>query len=88
MNWAFVGASTIAGQYLVGAVRTQDGSDIRWIVSGTADRVAEFAKTHGISQSGTDFAAALADPGVDAVYISSTNEKHHAQAMAAIAAAV
>ncbi|CAN1565130.1 MviM Predicted dehydrogenases and related proteins [Paracoccaceae bacterium] len=86
MNWAFVGASTIAGQYLVGAVRAQAGSDVRWVVSGTADRAASFARAHGIAGSGTDLAAALAAPSVDAVYISSTNEKHCAQAMAAIAA--
>jgi 1,5-anhydro-D-fructose reductase (1,5-anhydro-D-mannitol-forming) len=86
VNWAFVGASTIAGQYLVGAVRAQAGSDVRWVVSGTADRAASFARAHGIAGSGTDLAAALAAPSVDAVYISSTNEKHCAQAMAAIAA--
>ncbi len=86
MNWAFVGASTIAGQYLVGAVRAQAGNDVAWVVSGSANRAASFAKTHSIAQSGTDLAAALADPAVNVVYISSTNEKHHAQAMAAIAA--
>lgn len=86
MNWAFVGASTIAGQYLVGAVRAQAGSDVVWIVSGSADRAASFAKDHSIARSGTDLAAALTDQAIDAVYISSTNEKHHAQALAAIAA--
>ncbi len=86
MNWAFVGASTIAGQYLVGAIRATGASDVRWVVSGSSDRAAAFAKTHSIAHSGTDLAAVLADPVVGAVYISSTNEKHHAQAMAAIAA--
>jgi 1,5-anhydro-D-fructose reductase (1,5-anhydro-D-mannitol-forming) len=86
VNWAFVGASTIADQYLAGAVRAQGGCDICWVISGSAERAASFAKTHGIAHSGTDLAAALADPAVDAVYISSTNEKHHAQAIAAIAA--
>jgi 1,5-anhydro-D-fructose reductase (1,5-anhydro-D-mannitol-forming) len=86
VNWAFIGASTIAGQYLVGAVRAQVDSDVAWVVSGSAGRASSFAKDHSIAQSGTDLAAALADPAVDAVYISSTNEKHHAQAMAAIAA--
>lgn len=86
MNWAFVGASTIAGQYMVSAVRAQGGSDVVCVVSGSATRAASFAKDHGIARSGTDLAAALADPAVDAVYISSTNEKHHAQAMAALAA--
>jgi 1,5-anhydro-D-fructose reductase (1,5-anhydro-D-mannitol-forming) len=86
VNWAFVGASTIAGQYLVGAVRAQTGSDVVCIVSGSASRAASFAKDHGIALSGTDLAAALTDPAINAVYLSSTNEKHHAQAMTAIAA--
>lgn len=86
MNWAFVGASTIAGQYLVSAIRAAGASDVRWVVSGSSGRAASFAKTHSIAHFGTDLAATLADPAVGAVYISSTNEKHHAQAMAAIAA--
>ncbi len=86
MNWAFVGASTIAGQYLAGAIRATGGCEVRWVVSGSAERAASFATTHGIAHSGTDLSAALADPAVGAVYISSTNEKHRAQALAAIAA--
>lgn len=86
MNWAFVGASTIAGQYLVSAIRSAGASDVRWVVSGSADRAAAFAKSHRIAHSGTDLATAFADPAVGAVYISSTNEKHHTQALAAIAA--
>ena len=86
MNWAFVGASTIAGQYLAGAVCATGGCEVRWVVSGSTERAASFARAHGIAHSGTDLSAALADPAVGAVYISSTNEKHHAQALAAIAA--
>ncbi len=86
VNWVFVGASTIAGQYLVGAVRAEQENDVRWVISGSADRAAAFAGAYGIARFGTDLAEALADPAVDAIYISSTNEKHHGQAMAAIAA--
>lgn len=86
MNWAFVGASTIAGQYLADAVHAQPDSAIAWVVSGSPALAAAFAKTHGVSRSTSDLNDALSDPAVDAVYISSTNEKHYAQAMAAIAA--
>ena len=86
VNWALVGASRIAGQYLVSAIRSADAGDVLWVVSGSASRATTFAKSNAIAQSGTDLAVALADPAVHAVYISSTNEKHHAQAMAAIAA--
>jgi 1,5-anhydro-D-fructose reductase (1,5-anhydro-D-mannitol-forming) len=86
MNWALIGASTIASQYMIDAFRSQPHGMVRWVVSSSADHAADYAARHDIPQSGTDIAIALADPKVDAVYISSTNEKHHAQAMAAIAA--
>lgn len=86
MNWGFVGASTIASQHMLNAVRQQPGHDVSWIVSTSPERVPVWAKDHAIENATTNLAAALADPDVRVVYISSTNEKHYAQAMAAIAA--
>jgi 1,5-anhydro-D-fructose reductase (1,5-anhydro-D-mannitol-forming) len=86
MNWALIGASTIASQFMIKALRAQADCTVSWVISGTAARAAAFAASHNIPQSGTDIAAALADPAVDAVYISSTNDQHFPQAMAAIAA--
>ncbi|MDQ2064946.1 Gfo/Idh/MocA family oxidoreductase [Xinfangfangia sp. CPCC 101601] len=83
MRWILVGASTIAAEHMIGAFRGQ-GHAVVHVVSTTAARAAEFAATHGIAGSGDDLTAALA--AGDAVYISSTNEKHRAQALAAIAA--
>lgn len=86
MNWVFVGASTIASQHMIDAVRAQNGCEVTWVVSGSGDRTAQWAKDHGIANATSDLSAALADESTQCVYISSTNEKHHAQAMAAIAA--
>jgi len=86
MRWALIGASTIAAQYMINAIRAQGGGEILRVVSGSAGHAADFAGRHGIPASGTDLDAALADPQVEAVYISSTNEKHRSQALAAIAA--
>ncbi len=86
MRWVFVGASTIASQYMLGAVRAQEGGDVAWVVSGSAQHGADWASAHNVPKSTTDLAEALADESCDAVYISSTNEKHLPQAMAAIAA--
>jgi len=86
MNWALIGASTIASQYMIGAIRADGAGRIGWVVSGSDDRAAGYAKDHGIAKWTTDLAEALSDTAVDAVYISSTNEKHHGQALAAIAA--
>jgi 1,5-anhydro-D-fructose reductase (1,5-anhydro-D-mannitol-forming) len=86
MDWALIGASTVASQFMIHAIRAQPGNAVRWVISGDAARAAEYAAGHAIPRSGTDIAAALGDPAVGAVYISSTNEKHLTQAMAAIAA--
>lgn len=86
MRWALVGASTIASQHMIRAIRAQAGSVVARVVSGSRDRAEAYAREHGIPAFGTDLNEALADPAIDAVYISTTNEKHLMQALAAIAA--
>lgn len=86
MNWALIGTSTIAGQYMIGAIRSQAGAEITWVQSSSSARSQEFADAQGIAKSTSQISDILAEPDVDAVYISSTNEKHFAQAKAAIAA--
>ncbi|TPE49537.1 Gfo/Idh/MocA family protein [Amaricoccus solimangrovi] len=85
MKWGLIGASTIASEYVIGAIRSQ-GDEIAAVMSGDAARGADYAARHGIPDSTTDLGGLLATPGVEAVYISTTNEKHHPQALAAIAA--
>jgi 1,5-anhydro-D-fructose reductase (1,5-anhydro-D-mannitol-forming) len=86
MHWGLVGASTIAAEHMIGAFRAQPGGAVGWVVSGSDDRARSYAATHGIAQATSRLEDMLADPQVVAVYISSTNEKHRAQALAAIAA--
>ena len=86
MRWALVGASTNASDHLINAIRGVDHGGINWVVSGSVGHGNSFAKTHDIPNATTDLATMLADPAVQAVYISSTNEKHCAQATACIAA--
>ena len=86
MNWGLIGASTIAAQHVIRALRAQPGGEVAWVVSTSAARAVSYAAEHAIANPTTDLAQMLADPAVSAVYISSTNEKHHAQALAAIAA--
>ena len=86
MRWALIGASTIAAQFMIRAIRAQQGGEILRVVSSSAERGASYAAQHGIAHSGTSVEEAMSDPSIDAVYISTTNEKHFDQAMAAIAA--
>ncbi|QLF71848.1 Gfo/Idh/MocA family oxidoreductase (plasmid) [Peteryoungia desertarenae] len=83
MRWALIGASTIARQYMIGAIRAEHG-EISHVLSASAERARAFAAEHHISASATDLDTLLADPEIDAVYISTTNEKHLLQALAAL----
>ncbi len=85
MRWGLIGASTIAEQHMMGAIRATNGETAA-VVSTSLQRAQDYADKHGIAVSGTDLDAVLSDASIRAVYISSTNEKHYAQAMAAIAA--
>ncbi|NRG18233.1 Gfo/Idh/MocA family oxidoreductase [Rhizobiales bacterium] len=84
MKWALIGASRIASGYVIDAIRAQSGHEIASVLSSDEGRGRDYAETHGIARSSTDLDEILADPEIDAVYISTTNEKHHPQAMAAI----
>ena len=86
MNWGLIGASTIASQHMIGAIRAQAGNEVTAVLSSDDARGKDYADRHGIAQAFTDLDAMLSAPAIDAVYISTTNEKHHPQAMAAIAA--
>ena len=86
MRWALIGASRIASSYVIDAIRAQPGCEILSVLSSDDERGSLFAADNGIATSSTDLETILSDPSVDAVYISTTNEKHHPQAMASIAA--
>jgi len=85
MRWGLIGASTIAGQHMIGAIRAT-GGEVAAVVSTTAARARDYAGKHGIPAAGDRLSLVLEDPAIGAVYISSTNEKHLAQALAAISA--
>jgi 1,5-anhydro-D-fructose reductase (1,5-anhydro-D-mannitol-forming) len=75
----------IARQYMIGAIRAQQG-EISHVLSASAERAQAFADEHSIPQSSASLDELLADLKVDAVYISTTNDKHFSQAMAAVKA--
>ena len=86
MNWGLIGASTIASQFMIDAIREQAGQNISSVLSSSEERGREYAQNHKIPDSFTDLDELLNDPEIDAVYISTTNEKHKDQALAAMAA--
>ena len=86
LGWGLVGASTIAHEWMIDAIRAQPEQAVVAVHSGNAEHGAAYPAAHGIPSAHASMAALLADPAVDAVYISSTNERHAAQAIAAAVA--
>ncbi len=82
-GWLLIGASTVAREWMVDAIRRQGDAEVLAVLSRDALRGASFAEQYGIGASYTDLCQALAHPGVDAVYISTTNEWHVSQTLAA-----
>ena len=85
LRWGLIGASTIASEHMIGAMRA-NGGDVVAVLSSDASRGQRYAETHGIPRSTTDLAALAEAPDIDAVYISTTNELHRDQVFAAAAA--
>jgi len=86
MQWGLIGASTIAAEYMIGAIRAHDGNSVCAVLSSTRARADAYAAAHDIPNADTELSVLLDRPEIDAVYISTTNEKHRDQALAAIAA--
>jgi 1,5-anhydro-D-fructose reductase (1,5-anhydro-D-mannitol-forming) len=84
IGWALIGASTIADEWMVNAIRSQDGAIVA-VVSGSEARARQFADKHSIPSATSELAQVLGRADVQAVYISSTNENHLPQAVAAAA---
>ena len=83
VGWGLIGASAIAHERAIDAIRAQPGSEIVSVLSTDAARGERYAREHAIPRSTTQLEELLADPGVDAVYVSTTNELHCAQTVAA-----
>lgn len=86
LKWALIGASWIAGDFLIDAIRAHPGSSVVGVVSASQERAETFKEKHDLEAAWTDLEVALNDPTVEAVYVSTTNELHYPQVLAAAAA--
>lgn len=84
IRWGLVGASTIAREWVIGAIRAT-GGEIVSVLSSAPARGAGFAREEGIPRACRNLEELLGGE-IDAVYVSTTNELHHPQVMAAAAA--
>ncbi len=85
VRWGLIGASTIAREWMIDAIRAAGGEGAR-VLRRDAARGRAFAQAHAIPRVTHDLGALLHDPDVQAVYVSTTNAHHAAQTVAAAAA--
>jgi len=83
IKWGLIGASNIAKQWLCASINQHPDCEVVSVYSRNEERGAAFAEELGLRRRFTSLTDFLADPDIDAVYISTTNEKHHDEAIAA-----
>ncbi|ACI52351.1 oxidoreductase domain protein [Gluconacetobacter diazotrophicus PA1 5] len=80
MRWGLIGATIIGREWMIRAIRDAGGT-ITSVYSTDAERGRRYAREFDIPDSTTDLDTLLQN--VDAVYISTTNDRHHAECLAA-----
>jgi predicted dehydrogenase len=85
IRWGILGTGDINRKLLRGA-RLSTEVEVVAVASRDPERAAAFAQEHGIPRSFGSYEAMLADPRIDAVYISVPNSLHHPWTMTALAA--
>ena len=85
IKWGLIGASTIARQFMINAIRAQADGKIAAVMSSSPERAQAYAVESNIPLAVSTLDELL-DEDIDAVYISTTNELHLEQALAAITA--
>jgi 1,5-anhydro-D-fructose reductase (1,5-anhydro-D-mannitol-forming) len=83
LGWGLIGASDIARTRMAAAIADQPDSEVVAVMSSQMVRAQSFASELGIPRAYDDLDAMLADPRVNIVYISTTNNLHCAQTLAA-----
>jgi 1,5-anhydro-D-fructose reductase (1,5-anhydro-D-mannitol-forming) len=82
VRWGLIGTSTIAKQYMITAIRNQPDGEVAAVMSSNPERAVAYAGENDIPAAFSTLPDLLA-AGIDAVYISTTNELHLEQALAA-----
>ncbi|MDI9601025.1 MAG: Gfo/Idh/MocA family protein [Armatimonadota bacterium] len=82
LRWGLIAAGNIAARFAKGLATTTE-ADVVAVGARSRDRATQFARAHGIERAYGSYAEVLADPDVDAVYISTPNHLHAEWAIAA-----
>jgi 1,5-anhydro-D-fructose reductase (1,5-anhydro-D-mannitol-forming) len=83
LRWALIGASDIAKTRMINAINSQPNSRVAAVFSSNADRANAYAAENKIPKAYHNLNNLLDDREIDVVYISTTNDLHRDQALAA-----
>jgi len=83
IRFGLIGASSIARDTMIPAIRNHPECDVVAVFSSNPARGESYAAENNIPGAASSVAELLASPEVQAVYISTTNELHHRQVLAA-----
>jgi 1,5-anhydro-D-fructose reductase (1,5-anhydro-D-mannitol-forming) len=86
IGWGLAGASNIARQRVAGAIAASDRGRLVAVMSHRRELAEAFAAEFAIPEHFDSLENLLRDPRIGAVYVSSKNQFHHAQVLAAAAA--
>jgi predicted dehydrogenase len=86
IRWGILGTGGIA-EALVHAIRAEDG-EVSAVASADAARAEAFAAAHAIPRHHAPHHALLEHDDLDVVYVATTNERHHTDAIACLEAGV
>lgn len=86
LQWALIGASDIAKTRMIRAINGQPDSRVAAVFSANPERAKAYAAENGLAKAYAELDKLLGDPAIDVVYVSTTNELHRDQAIAAAGA--
>ncbi len=80
LRWGLIGATTIGREWMIAAIRAE-GGQIAGVMSADSARAAAYAAEFDIPLATTSLDQLFEK--VDAVYVATTNDRHHGQVLAA-----
>ena len=83
LGFGLIGASDIAKNKMLAAIRNTPDCEVVSVYSSNPERGRAYAAETQIPHAASSLEDLLANPAVNAVYISTTNELHHPQTLAA-----
>ncbi|WP_223524709.1 Gfo/Idh/MocA family protein [Pseudomonas sp. A-B-26] len=86
VRWGMIGCGSVAERKSGPAFYKAPGSALVAVMGRRLDAVTDYASRHGIARVYTDAQALINDPEVDAVYIATPPDSHHAYSLLVAAA--